>query len=61
MSIVGTIKYISPDDGGDDIFLHFSAVVDDMSVTLRAGQRVRFDIFQGPDGIKKATNCSAIQ
>jgi CspA family cold shock protein len=42
--------FIEPDDGGGDVFAHFSAVQMEGFRTLRQGSRVSFDIVQGPKG-----------
>jgi cold shock protein len=42
--------FIQPDDGGDDVFAHFSAVQMDGFRTLRQGSRVDFEVVQGPKG-----------
>lgn len=42
--------FISPDEGGDDIFAHFSAIAMEGYKTLRQGQKVTFEIMQGPKG-----------
>jgi cold shock protein len=47
--------FISPDDGGEDIFVHFSAIKSDGFLTLEEGQKVAFEITQGPKG-KQAAN-----
>lgn len=44
------IGFIQPDEGGADVFVHFSAIVMDGFKTVRPGQRVRFDLMDGPKG-----------
>ncbi|HZP93254.1 MAG TPA: cold-shock protein [Burkholderiales bacterium] len=50
--------FIRPDDGGEDVFAHFSAIKMNGFKTLKEGQRVRFDIVTGPKG-KQASNIEA--
>lgn len=52
--------FISPSDGGEEIFAHFSAIVMDGFKTLKEGQAVEFDVIQGPKG-KQATGIRAAQ
>lgn len=47
--------FIVPDDGGDDLFAHFSAVTMDGYKTLSAGDQVQFDVTVGDKG-PQATN-----
>ena len=42
--------FIQPEDGGDDVFAHFSAVQMDGFRTLKQGSRVTFDLVAGPKG-----------
>ncbi len=42
--------FITPDDGGKDVFAHFSAIDSDGFRTLAEGQPVTFDIEEGPKG-----------
>jgi len=43
--------FISPEQGGDDIFAHFSAITMDGYKTLKKGQKVEFECTQGPKGL----------
>ncbi|AJW45992.1 MULTISPECIES: cold-shock protein [Ralstonia] len=47
--------FISPDEGGEELFAHFSAIQMSGFKTLKEGQRVTFEVTQGPKG-KQATN-----
>jgi CspA family cold shock protein len=42
--------FISPEDGGKDVFVHFSAIQADGFRTLAEGQAVTFDVEDGPKG-----------
>ena len=42
--------FIAQDDGGDDVFVHFSAIQGDGFRTLAEGQKVSFEIESGPKG-----------
>ena len=42
--------FLSQDDGGDDVFVHFSAIQADGFKTLAEGQKVTFEVEQGPKG-----------
>ncbi len=43
--------FVSPDAGGDDVFAHFSAIEMDGYKSLKQGQKVVFEITQGPKGL----------
>lgn len=42
--------FITPDDGGADVFAHFSAIAGSGFRNLEENQRVQFDITQGKKG-----------
>ncbi|HEY0474881.1 MAG TPA: cold-shock protein [Kribbella sp.] len=44
--------FISIDGGGDDVFVHFSAIQSDGFRSLEENQRVEFDVAQGPKGLQ---------
>lgn len=50
--------FITPDDGGEDLFAHFSSIQMNGFKTLKEGQKVSFEIIQGPKG-KQALNITA--
>ena len=61
---LGTVKwfnatkgfgFIQPSDGSEDLFAHFSAINMNGFKTLKEGQKVSFDVVQGPKG-KQASN-----
>jgi CspA family cold shock protein len=47
--------FITPDDGSEDLFAHFSAIQMAGFKTLKEGMKVSFDVVQGPKG-KQASN-----
>jgi cold shock protein len=42
--------FIEPDDGGKDVFVHFSAIQGSGYRSLEEGQRVSFETSQGQKG-----------
>tara|TARA_B110000858_G_C17810161_1_gene480758 strand:+ start:25966 stop:26277 length:312 start_codon:yes stop_codon:yes gene_type:complete len=51
--------FILPDEGGDDLFAHYSSIGMEGYKTLKAGQLVSFDTVEGPKGLH-AANIHAI-
>jgi CspA family cold shock protein len=65
---IGTVKFfnadkgygfIAPDGGGEDSFVHISAVQAAGMDTLNKEQRVSYEVEQGRNGKKSAVNLSA--
>ncbi|MGC1548510.1 MAG: cold-shock protein [Rhodanobacter sp.] len=50
--------FITPDNGGKDLFAHFSAITGSGFKSLAEGQKVSFDVTQGPKG-EQASNIQA--
>ncbi|CAE6946416.1 COG1278 Cold shock proteins [Vibrio sp. B1FLJ16] len=42
--------FLSQDNGGQDVFVHFNAIVADGFKTLTEGQKVSFNVEQGQKG-----------
>lgn len=42
--------FIQQDDGGPDVFVHFSAIQSTGFKALDEGQKVEYDVTQGPKG-----------
>ena len=51
--------FITPDDGGKDLFVHFSEIRGDGFRKLDEGQRVQFEVGQGNKG-PAATGVTAV-
>ncbi len=52
--------FVTPDGGGDDLFVHFSAIQGQGFKTLQENQRVSFDATTGPKG-PQASNIRAAE
>ena len=58
----GTVKWFSNEkgygfierEGGEDVFVHFSAIAGDGYKSLTEGQTVEFDVVQGDKGLQAA-------
>lgn len=46
--------FISQDDGGEDVFVHFSSIVGEGYKSLSEGQAVEFDVQQDSKGLRAA-------
>jgi CspA family cold shock protein len=46
--------FIAPDDGGADVFVHFSAIQTAGYRTLEENQKVEYNVTQGPKGPQAA-------
>jgi CspA family cold shock protein len=47
--------FITPDDGGEDLFAHFSEIRAEGFKTLQENQKVSFEVKQGPKGKQAST------
>lgn len=46
--------FITPEDGGKDLFAHFKEIKGSGFKTLAENQRVEFEVKQGPKGLQAA-------
>lgn len=52
--------FITPDEGGEDLFAHFSAIEIEGFKTLKEGQKVTFEVVTGPKG-KQAAHIKTVK
>jgi len=65
--IIGTVKWFNGSkgygfierEGGADVFVHFSAIQGEGFKNLEEGQKVEFEVEQGPKGLQ-AANVTAV-
>ena len=58
----GTVKWFNKTkgygfisrEGGEDVFVHFKAIIGDGFKVLNEGDKVQFDVEQGPKGLQAA-------
>ena len=61
---IGTVKWFNDakgygfisQEGGEDVFVHHTAIQMDGFRTLKEGERVEFDVTQGPKGLQAAND-----
>jgi len=46
--------FITQDNGGEDVFCHYSAISGEGFKTLSEGQKVEFEVVKGPKGLQAA-------
>jgi len=52
--------FITPAEGGDDVFVHFSAISGEGHRSLNEGAKVEYEVEQGPKGLQ-ATNVTIVE
>ncbi|HAS61094.1 MAG TPA: cold-shock protein [Vibrio sp.] len=67
-TITGTVKwfnetkgfgFLTQDNGGEDVFVHFRAIASEGFKTLNEGQKVSFEVEKGQKGLQ-ASNVKAL-
>jgi len=53
--------FLKSDDGGEDVFVHYTAIQSDGYKQLDQGQHVSFDVEIGPKGKPQAANVRVVQ
>ena len=59
---IGSVKWFNEakgfgfiqQDGGEDVFVHYSAIQSDGFKTIAEGERLEFDVVRGPKGLQAA-------
>jgi CspA family cold shock protein len=51
--------FVTPEDGSKDVFVHYSAIQGDGFKSLKEGDKVEFEITQGPKG-PQASNVNKV-
>ncbi|MEO5331784.1 MAG: cold-shock protein [Magnetococcus sp. YQC-5] len=62
-TVRGTVKwfnnskgfgFLAPEDGTEDVFVHFSAIKSEGFKSLEEGQKVKFEVVRGQKGLQAA-------